>query len=204
MVSGFALQARTGLRMVEFGVKGGLTSQNVKYSHASKHDVFDLGTSSKTGYHLGLVSRINLPLFHIQPEMIFTHTSYDITATPSNPAPSHPATRSKVKVNTLEMPVVAGLRLLWFRLQAGPQFTLMTETKFSNKGNITDVDVSKPTMSYILGLGFDMRRINIDVRYNGQFKRSTHSVQYYDTTTNTGVDYKVKMKKWMFSVAYMF
>lgn len=200
MFSGVAAQAGNGLRMVEFGVKGGLNSQTAKYVRASKYENFGLSTDPKVGYHLGIISRINLPLFHIQPELLFTHTAYSLKAAPT--AASGLTTKSKVKINTLEMPVMAGLRMLWFRLQAGPQFTLMTETKFKHGGNVTDVDVSKPTVSFLLGLGFDIGRLNLDVRYNGQFKRPTHSVQFHDRIE--GIDYKTKMRKWMFSMGYVF
>lgn len=194
------VSAGNGLKLVDFGVKGGITTQKAKFSRSGKHSVYDLSTSSNVGYHLGMISRFNLPLFHIQAEMLYNHTGYDITAIDRTSNGSW--TKSKVKINTVELPVLAGLRLLWFRLQAGPQFNLVTETKFSNRGNVNDVEFTKSTMSFLFGLGFDIGRINLDVRYNGQFKRAEQSVQFLNEVT--GVNYKSRTGSWTFSMGYTF
>lgn len=199
MMSGIAARAGGGLRIVELGVKGGLSSQSVKFVDAGKHSQYNLSANSKVGYHLGLISRVNLPLFHIQTEMLYNHNAYDLNVV--NKAGTS-FSKSKVKINTLELPVLFGLRMLWFRFQIGPQFNLMTETKFSNAGTVTDVDVSKSTMSFVTGIGFDIGKLNLDVRYNGQFSRPRQSVLVENKTP--GVDYRSKMRKWMFSVGYVF
>lgn len=174
--------------LVSFGVKAGLTTQNLKFANGS-----DLSASSKTGYHFGLVSRVNLLLFHVQPEILYSHNAYDLSSA-GGPA-------SKVNLNTVDVPVLAGLRLLWFRLQAGPMFNVMSESSVADKADITYDKVTKPPVSYLLGVGLDLGKLNIDVRYNGQFKRAEQHIQLGQQPVES---YKSRFNNWMFSVGVLF
>ncbi len=198
-ISWFIARADGGL--IEFGIKGGVTTQRVNFSNTARYDGGDylLGSSTRGGYHLGIISRINLPLVHFQPEILFNNSGYRIN---SVIAGESYGSKSIVRVRTVEVPVLAGMRMMWLRLQAGPMFTVLTEAKTKDRALIRDVHVTKPSVSYLIGLGLDLGRFNVDVRFNGNFSKTTQNILYDNRTM--GIDYKSKNKQWMFSVGYMF
>lgn len=192
------VQAGNGLGLIDLGVKGGVSSQKFKFKGGGT-DLYGIDSHNRTGFHVGVMGRVNLVMFHIQPELIYTRSGYNLDSWAAH-SPAN-GIRTKVRTNTIDMPVLAGLRLLWFRLQAGPVFNLWTDNDTSG-GGVSDITLSQPTMSYMIGLGFDIGKINLDVRYNGQFKRTEHNIQFTDTTP--GYTYKSNNRMWLFSVGYMF
>ncbi|MCD8102465.1 MAG: PorT family protein [Alistipes sp.] len=193
--------------MIEFGAKAGITTQNVKFTGAEKVDPYHkLSTNSRAGFHIGLMSRVNLPLVHLQPELFFSQTSYRLNVTQlqggsSLPSDTYPH-KSIVRLKTVDVPIMVGLKVMWFHIQAGPMFTVMSETKLKDRGYISDVGIDTPSVSYLLGIGLDLRRFNFDIRYNGNFKKYTQSILY--GTNQVGNDFRSKHKHWMFSVGYLF
>lgn len=198
LVISTAANAQGGL--IQFGVKGGVTTQGVKFSGSDKVDPnVDFSTNSRAGFHLGIVSRINLPMLHFQPELLYSQTSYRLGVSPSNVPITE---KSIVRLKSVEIPTLVGLKVMWLHIQAGPMFKIMSETKMKDRGYIEDVGISAPSVSYLLGIGVDLGRINLDVRYNGNFKKYTQSILY--GTNIVGEDFRSKHKSWMFSVGYLF
>ncbi|MCC8018417.1 MAG: PorT family protein [Rikenellaceae bacterium] len=193
--------------LIEFGAKAGITTQGVKFSGAESVDPYHkLSTNSRAGFHIGLMSRVNLPLVHLQPELFYSQTSYrlNVAQLPSGaslPSDSYPY-KSTVRLKSVDVPIMVGLSVMWFHIQAGPMFTVMSETKLKDRGYISDVAIDKPSVSYLLGIGVDLRRLNFDIRYNGNFKKYIQSILY--GTNHVGNDFRSKHKHWMFSVGYLF
>ena len=187
-----------GLKPISFGVKAGIISDNIDILKSGKDELKSIFSDPKTGWQLGLTSRINLAMFHIQPEILFNMNRYDLRTEMETGG----VATADVKINTVDVPVLFGLRLLMLRLQAGPTFNLLTDTKVKNSaGAIHYVKADRPSVSYTLGLGLDLFGVNLDARYNGTFERMKQDIQVGDGNTTS---YKTKFNSWMFSIGYMF
>ncbi len=187
-----------GIKLVQFGVRAGLNVETVDLLHPNT-SLYKLATDDKVGFQLGFTSRINLAMFYIQPELLYNMNRYKLIATPETGSVS----KSTVKVNTMEVPVLVGVKILLLHVNAGPVFNVMTNTSVKSGSAAHSVSMVKPTVSYMIGAGLDLGRVSIDARYNGQFKRPEQSI-LIGTVESVGRDFKTKMQSWTFSVGYMF
>lgn len=195
LISFVCFSASARLPLVDLGVKAGVTTQNVKFNKTAAGN-YGFTTSDKTGFHLGFQSRVNLMMFHIQPEIIYTHTAYSMNVQQNGGGSSD----SKVKINNIDVPVLFGVKMLMLRVQFGPSFNLMTDSKVSGGKYLNDVTVTRPSVSYMVGAGLDLSRFTLDVRYNGGFTRTKQNFRF----DNLGHDFKSRNNRWMFSLGYMF
>ena len=157
-----------------------------------------MSSDPKVGFQAGLMARVNLLAFHIQPELLYMFNQYQLTD-----GQNGQINVNKVKLNTFEVPVLVGLRLLMFRIQAGPSFNIMMKSNtVDKKGQKLDLSFTRPSVSYMIGLGFDIRNINLDVRYHGQFKNSKQYTVFGDGSGE--MSSKIRGSQWLFSIGYMF
>ncbi len=174
---------------VDFGVKAGINTGNFKLN---KQTNYDLVNKARVGYHAGVFARVSLLGIHVQPELLYNWNGYDIKGEEGN---------SEVKVQTLEVPVLAGMQILFLRLNAGPVFNIMNKTSAS-QGVVDDVETTKPSVSFAAGLGIDLMKFSIDVRYCGQFKKSNSTITINNSATP--IDVKNNFRGWQFSLGYKF
>ena len=194
-----AMLATTGayaIGPVDFGIKAGVNTANFDLNKSNIGDNFKVLNDSRTGYHAGVFMRLNFLSFHIQPEFLYNWNSYKMEMWARG---SNVDEISKVKVQTLEVPVLAGLDILFLRLNAGPVFNLMNKTSVSGHV-VDDVEVTKPSVGFAAGLGIDLMKFSIDVRYNGQFSRSKNRI----TIEQDSYDFKSNFQGWTFSLGYRF
>lgn len=183
---------------INFGIKAGVITDNIEILKGNKSGSY-LTSDATLGWQVGLVSRVNLPMFHIQPEILFNMHRYDLESN----ADGGNISQAEVKLNTVDVPIMLGLRLLMLRFQAGPVFNLMTETKVkNNRGESYFVDIDRPSVSFAAGVGVDIWKFNIDARYNGNFSKVRQDIQIGQDGDN--YNYRSKFNNWTFSLGYMF
>lgn len=75
--------------------------------------------------------------------------------------------------NRLDVPILAGVKLGPLRLNAGPvmSFTI-SETNEAFKKGIKDA-----TWGYQAGIGLDIKKISIDIRYEGAFSKLADNIR---------------------------
>lgn len=191
------ISAKGGIRLVELGLKAGIVSENNEIMRPT-YGNYQLSTDSRVGMQLGIMSRINLAMFHIQPELLYSMNRYRLLSNTSEGVLS----KATVKLNTVEVPVLVGLKLLMFRLNAGPVFNILTNSSIAkSEVPARSVIFNKPAISYMFGLGADIGKVNIDVRYNGQFARAEQSIQIGSEASK---EFKTKLHTWAFTIGYMF
>lgn len=201
LLSLLVLAAEAQLKILDLGVKGGLTTQTYKFSGEASHAAYLIDPGTRVGFHFGVMGRVNLAMFHVQPELVYTFSGYNLGVS-SKTVWRPDGSETKVRMNMLDLPVLFGVKLLWFRMQAGPVFSLVTDVTTKGGRLVSDIDISRPFMGYMAGLGCDIGKINLDVRYQGQFKRIKHNVLFSGETL--GHTYKSRARSWQFSVGYMF
>lgn len=181
---------------VDFGIKAGVNTGNFQLDKSSLGNSYKAVNDSRTGYHAGAFMRLNFLGFHIQPEFLYNWNSYNMEVWETVTGKDE---KSKIKVQTLEVPVLAGLDILFLRIAAGPVFNVMNKTSVS-KGIIEDAEVNKPSVGFAAGIGLDLMKFSLDVRFNGQFKKAKNQV----TIDSEPHNLKSNFQGWTFSLGYRF
>ena len=91
---------------------------------------------------------------------------------------------AKYSVNTVQLPVLVGIKLLFLRVFAGPSFNLLTDTsnKSGKEGVSFNSSVTKSAVAFQVGAGVEIGKFNIDIRYDGQFKKPVQTLPSAKTT----------------------
>ena len=178
---------------IRFGIKAGIQSQSL---HASKDEVLGVFSADKDfGYQFGFVARINFPMLYIQPELNYAKHRFTMDM--------EDGATTKVKVINIELPILVGWKIAFVRLFAGPVFTLMNDTgnKLKNTSAAINTELAKSLVGYQLGGGVEFGRVNVDMRYGGQFKKPELTVVKGEQQART---YKTSMNQWQLNISYLF
>ena len=184
----WSAQADNNIPFIKFGVKAGISSDQTKVDGGSLGTLFE---NSNTGYHIGAVVRVNVPLMpiYIQPEILYTSNKWgedNLTAT----------------INHIDIPVLVGAGIgvgttAKVRVNAGPVFNVNSTSKVNVAGASVESDeLFKKSIGWTAGAGVDIFGVTIDFRYNGQFKDSEGEF--------VGAETAVKSQNWSVSVGYLF
>lgn len=196
-------------QFLSFGIKGGLTSSNVKFdkttftSNANQF-IAEQG-DSKYGFQFGLFGRIKVLGLFIQPELLFSHSQSEVKLTD--------VTASKVykesqKFNKVDIPVIVGFKFGPARVGLGPVASFSLNEKDGLKDKLTTLthettknDFKDATFGYQVGVGLDiLKKISLDLRYEGNLGTIGNGI------TLQGVNYKFDQRKpqWIASVGFFF
>jgi hypothetical protein len=151
-----------------FGVKGGYST--ILEQNQSYKEIFDVSNNLQNGFHLGLYMRMGRTLY-IQPEALFNYYNCSSTINYEN---KNIFENKKYQINTLDVPVLLGGHLVntnmfKMRVMAGPKFSFnigstLAET-FGDVESLTQA-LRDTRLGLDCGVGFDIWRITLDVRYN--------------------------------------
>lgn len=192
MAALLAASPASALSPIKFGLKAGLQTQSMNLSHSTT--LSSLSADGNLGFQLGAMSRISLGPIYIQPELVYNYSPYTLTSD---------AGTCKLVDNNLEVPVLLGWKILFLRVMAGPTFNLMDQTKVRS-GNMPqgfDADLDKYALGYQVGLGIELlKRLNIDVRYDGQFSRATQNI----VVNNIMEEFKTSVNTFQLNVGWFF
>ncbi|WP_140936748.1 porin family protein [Sphingobacterium lumbrici] len=167
----------------KLGVKGALGFSTLH----SEGKLFNSDT--KTGYQLGVWGRVGIAGFHLQPEAYFSSKKVEIEGTDSD--------SGKGTFNSLDVPILLGTRIglgpVGFRIQAGPVFSFAQdgEIKYNNMANFNDY--KKNATGIIGGIGVDISKLTVDLRYE-------HGLT--NLTSSSSQDQKIRL--WSIGVGYSF
>ncbi len=137
----------------QFGPRLGISRSEI--SLADKNHTFQI--SPTTGYQAGVVTRINLPLVYIQPELVITQSgaSYQFQGK-----------EETLSYTKLELPIMVGMGFLGLaRIQVGPHLGLLWRAK-AGKQDVRS-DYENLSLGYQVGLGTDIWKLIIDLKYEG-------------------------------------
>ena len=183
-------------QLLQGGIKGGfnLNSSNIELSGNFGDNALD-AMKNKAGYHIGLMGRVSLVGLYLQGEVLYNRNSYSYITGQDE---------LKVKENKLSIPVVAGFKILFIRAYVGPRFDINLGNDVTKSlTDISDIKIAFDDrwIGYQAGLGIDlMKRISIDVSYNGYFKAPNQ--KYSVGTENFSV--KQKTRQFWISFGYYF
>ncbi len=151
-----------------FGMKGGYSAtleQNQSYN-----DIFNASSNLQNGFHLGLFMRMGRT-WYLQPEALFNYYNYNSSLNYEN---SNIYKDKKYQINTIDVPVLLGVHLIntkmfKMRVMVGPKFSFnagsTTDDLFDDFDSFTQTS-RNTRLGLDCGIGFDIWRITLDVRYN--------------------------------------
>ena len=155
-------------QFLNYGIQGGINYNANGDLRTSGLDISRITSSEESGYHLGLLAEIKLPLFlYIRPELIYTHTESSYKASTD---------KTKLRMDKIEAPVLVGFRVLKIgRFFFGPSFQYVINTDLSateNLKSIREISSDDFTVSGQLGIGVNLGRFGADVRWETGFSDS--------------------------------
>jgi hypothetical protein len=173
-----------------FGLKGGLSSTQVNFEGDQL-----VPSDAQLGYHLGVFARFGGIGFFVQPEVLFTQTSGKFKLE-LPPASSTSPTQYEAKFNRLDVPVMAGFRLLKIiRVMAGPIASFNIDSSLKEAGTtVQNIDFKQATLGYQTGVGVDLGNLTFEGKYEGGLSRFTENVGSY-TADN-------RLNQWVLSVGF--
>ncbi|HMS70859.1 MAG TPA: outer membrane beta-barrel protein [Saprospiraceae bacterium] len=156
---------------IEFGVKAGLNSMDlvsdgIKFNQDDKF--YDLNfNSSNYGHHFGLYGRVKILMVYVEPSILFN--SNKVTYTLGEYGGVKAVSKFVNETyNSVDLPVMIGLKAGIIRLYAGP----VAHLHINSKSDLIDFDgyeqrFKSATYGYQAGFGFDLWKLRLDVAYEG-------------------------------------
>jgi outer membrane protein with beta-barrel domain len=154
-----------------FGIKVGLSSENLSFEEIRTNSLSLAIKDAAYGFHIGFFARGYLGgRVFIQPELLFNSNTVDFTV--SDLAGGLVNKVLKEKYQNLDIPLMTGLKFGPLRLEAGPVGHVYIASK-SELGEIPTYTkrFKNFTLGYQAGLGLDIWKILLDVRYEGNFTK---------------------------------
>jgi len=174
-------------QLFQFGIKGGINFSTLQMDDITGitegSQVYDLITGeSVTGYQAGLMTRINVAMFFVQPELYFTSTGGVVEQVVQGGVNE----LLNVNFSRFDIPLLVGLKLGPARINAGPVGSAM----INSVSDLVEISQDLETLTggltwgYQAGVGIDLfKKLAVDLRYEGSLS------QYGDSFTVGGSDY---------------
>ncbi len=155
------------------GVKAGLSTSSIKseeltLSDGTKNLALKFENASYSP-HFGLVMKYKMKKFYIQPEFILNTYSANYKIKDLKFSTITDSLR-KETYQYLDIPLLVGYDFGFIRLHGGPtgHIFLASTKNFSDIADIKE-DFKSFNLGWQAGLGFDLWKFNLDLRYEGNF-----------------------------------
>jgi len=148
----------TQARVFQFGPRLGISNTRIIIQEHKNHFT---DVEFVIGYQGGVMARLQLPIVYLQPELLLV--SFGATL-------NQQAQAIKLKYTKLELPVLVGTSFLGLlRIQAGPTASLLLSAK---EGHVdTKANYKHLSLGYQVGVGLDIWRVMVDLKYEGSLTR---------------------------------
>ncbi|QQS50808.1 MAG: PorT family protein [Bacteroidota bacterium] len=187
--------ATNAFSQFKLGLRGGFNIDNIKVDQNSS-DRYQVSYESGLGFHFGLTSQLKISKLFIQPDLLFSTVTHDVTVEDiiNNGVPEI----GKQKFNKVDLPIIAGLKFdNNLKLGIGPVFTRVV----SSKSDILDEEERKQaTVGYQMVAGFDWKKFNLEARYEGNLSRYGAGVKFAGST----YEFDQRGNQFIVSMAYYF
>lgn len=187
---------------VGFGIRAGVSGRYLDF-HGLSVEGNALSASPRIGFNVGIYTDIKIVGFgpsedsasglYIRPEGIFSMSGFDIGGGDES--------RCRVRMQSVDIPILASVKFDFLRLYAGPALTAMDRNN-TVKADGMDMSSISSFVNYTAGLGFDIGMFTVDMRYDGVFKQPTHSIRIGGMTT--GANVRSRFGGWAVSVGVAF
>ena len=202
----------TGAQEFKIGPKVGLNYSRLSIKEIGLSNTVDSiiyqTSNGKAGFVGGVFARIGIGSFYIQPEVLFSQDGGTIKVEDKKTEPTVTAEEIQTKFWKMDIPVMLGFRFFKVvRIQAGPVFTLPLSPSSDLQEFIPDSkkEFKSFNMGYQAGLGFDIKRLTFDFKYEGAFGNTSKNIIQ---STIPGIDDHLEIGDrrniWQFTVGWKF
>lgn len=154
-------------QMFSMGVKLGynVTLEREQVFSSTVDQLFDVRGNIQNGFHAGVYARIGRRLY-AQPEVNYNYYTYN-SAIKNNGT----LVDKKYTISTVDVPVLVGFSIInsnFFKLRvmAGPRFSFNAGSTKASSWDAFSESVRDTRVGLDCGVGVDIWRFNLDVRYN--------------------------------------
>ena len=181
---------------LKFGVRGGLNFNNVKMEQQANEPI-QISYDKGMGFHFGLTSQLQILNLYIQPEVMFSTVTNDVTLDDIRTNGIEEVT--KQRFNKFDIPIQVGLKFGAFKIGAGPVATRVLKSR-SDLLDKYEMQSSAATIGYQFGLGFDFDKFNIEMRWEGNLSNLGTGVKVGGTV----YDFDQRMRQLLVTTAIYF
>jgi Outer membrane protein beta-barrel domain len=193
----FAFQANAQIR---FGFRGGLSSSQLNSETIQQNGVSVAIKDANYGYHLGVFGRLKFgDHWYLQSEAMFNSSSVDFEVTDFGDGLVNKVLTEKYR--NLDIPLMVGYKLGPLRAEAGPTGHVYVASK-SELEEIGSYDrrFNDFNLGYQAGLGLDIWKLTLDLRYEGNFEK-------FGSHMNIGgeqINFTQRPARWLMTVGFSF
>lgn len=194
-----AVMAFNAQSQIKFGIRAGLTSSTVeadKVVFTNSNTTIESAKDAKVGIQFGLFSQISLGGMFVQPELLLSTSGGVIKVNDING--EHLKDQRFTKV---DLPVLVGAKMGPLRVGVGPVASMV----LSSKSELTDINgyddkFKKATFGYQAGIGLDIWKLALDLKYEGNLSKLGDGV----TVNGEKRSFDSRTRQWILGVAYKF
>lgn len=170
----FAAQAQ-----FKFGIRGGISSLDfdpmpIITGDESLEVAFQ---DASYGVHGGIFARIGKKVY-LQPEILFNSNTVDYNVTDFSGSEL-----LKERYQFVDIPLLVGVKLGFLRVQAGPvgHIFVNSTSEIAEKFSNYEQTFEDMTYGYQAGIGFDLGKLVVDLKYEGNFEKYGEHFTFNDT-----------------------
>jgi opacity protein-like surface antigen len=192
-------------QIFQYGLKGGLNYSSLAMDDimgiSNGTDIYDLlAGETVRGYQIGIMTRVNVLMLFVQPELYFNVTGGSVNKVMANGA----SELLTVQFNRIDIPLLVGVKLGPARINVGPVGSAVlgsvNELKELVSSDLETVS-SGLTWGYQAGIGVDLfNKLAVDFRYEGSLS------QYGDSFEVGGLthEFDARPKQWILGFGWWF
>ncbi|MBC7124932.1 MAG: PorT family protein [Bacteroidales bacterium] len=175
-----SLSLFSNAQFFRMGLKGGISSSNVKFSKATITDganqyIVEQG-DAKLGFHAGLFARVQIMGFFVQPELLFSRSQGEVML---KDVTLNNVYNEMQKFNKFDIPVIVGWKFGPARVGLGPVATILISENDGLKDKLADLtnqtvknNFRSATFGYQVGVGLDiLKTLTLDLKYEGNLSK---------------------------------
>ncbi len=192
-------------QLFQYGLKAGVNFSTISMADITGIntglEVYDLVTGeSATGYQVGIMTRINVAMLFVQPEVYYSLAAGSVEKVVEGGA----TTLLDVQFNRIDIPLLVGVKLGPARINVGPVGSIVLSSTNELVDLVSDGAESLSddfTWGFQAGIGLDLfKKLSVDARYEGSLSR------FGEAITIAGADYDLDARptSWIISLGYWF
>jgi hypothetical protein len=183
--------ALSGFSQMSLGIRGGVYSTRIKDLNEGDVSIKFNGIP-KMGYHAGLIAQAELGNVFIQPELLYCDIRNDIEKGKE---------LTELEIRKIDLPVMLGYKWGAFKIMAGPVASvIIDDTGELDAYTNIDLFLKRATIGYQAGFGFDISRLSLDFKYEGNLS------QWFDGVKIDGnvMEFDARASQLLFSIGLFF
>lgn len=174
------------------GVKAGMNFSSLENNLSTQYS----GTAGANGFVGGVWGRAGLLGFFVQPEILYTQRKGAFTSRAD----------SSAVINTLsyiDIPVLVGYKFAFARVNIGPNFQFLMDASqkastLAKDPNFSKDNFNSSNIGLQAGVGLDLLRLSIDLRYDTNLGGIGKEINVNGTTLN----YSTRASMWQLTLGY--